>query len=121
MKTPFKKFMIRCVLYIICGLLTIMLFIGQGQPLWIFFSIIFFTMAYTNYRFAIKHKDDISVVDVALEKYKEVKEQNQKEVPHKMSKKEKKRAYKERLKSIEAEFEFEYDDDDEYCEEDDDE
>lgn len=115
MKTPYLKFMSRCVIYVVCGILTLVLCVFQGTIAWLLFSVIFGILAFANYRLAKKHKDDTSVVDVIANKYLE----SQKE--KKDSKKDRKKKYKEHLRSIEDDFEFdyddEYDDDEEYYDE----
>ena len=112
MKTPYKKFMAKCIGNCICALLSVVMAFMQKTPLWLVFGAIFVWLAMTNYSFAKKHKDDAKylwaqITDKIKEKRKEEKRMEKEE------KKEMKQKYQSRLDEIKADFDFDYGDEEE--------
>lgn len=109
MKTPYKKFMAKCIGNCVCAVLTVALAIIQKSPIWLVFGAIFVMLAMSNYSFAKKHKDDAKylwaqITDKIREKRKEAKRKAKEE------KKELKQKYRSRLDEIKADFDFDYGD-----------
>lgn len=109
MKTPYKKFMGKCIGNSICAVLCVAVAIMQKAPIWLFFVAVFIWLAIMNYKFAIKHKDEgkylwAQIADKLKEKRREAKRKE------KEDKRELKQKYRSHIDEIKADFDFDYGD-----------